>query len=179
MGRNKAAIKIEGETLLGRVVGALRLAGAGSITVVGGGEIAARAVGAHWTADAWPGEGPLGGVVTGLRGCSRELALVAACDLPDVATEDVAFLVAALAAEPVADAVVPLVDGRLQPLLAAYRRRCAPTLALAFERGERRLVGGALDDLTVASPPRTGSSFRDLDTPIDVARRRSDYPASP
>ena len=170
MGTDKAALVVDDAVMLARVVDALRSAGADEVVVVGGDPVAAVSVGAHFEADRWPGEGPLGGLVTGLCVLATELAVVAACDLPDIDPAVVHDLASILIQHPHADAVIPVVDGRSQPLLAAYRRRCADTLAAAFESGQRRLED-ALDALQSEHPRFAGPSFVDLDTPDDVAAR--------
>ena len=170
MGADKATLVVDDAPLLTRVVRALRAAGADDVLVVGGDPAAADAAGGRFEADRWPGEGPLGGLITGLSMISTELALVAACDLPDIDPDIVHELTRALDADAKLDAVVPTVDGRSQPLLAAYRRRCADALVPAFAVGERRL-DEALHDLVVDRPLRDGTSFADLDTPSDLAAR--------
>lgn len=173
MGADKATLVVDDTPLLTRVVCALRAAGADDVLVVGGGPgaaDAAGAVGARFEADRWPGEGPLGGLITGLSLIATELAVVAACDLPDIDPEVVHELARALAGDEKLDGVVPTVDGRSQPLLAAYRRRCADALAPAFAVGQRRL-DEALHVLVIDRPVRDERSFADLDTPADLAAR--------
>ncbi len=93
--------------------------------------------------------GPLAGLVAGLRAVRTPLAFAVSCDAPLVEPEVISLLAFL---SPDYDAVVPLVEGRLQPLVAVYRRD--PCLA-AFERslvsGERKLTA-ALGGLTVLSP---------------------------
>ncbi len=170
MGADKATLVVDDTPLLTRVVRALRAAGADDVLVVGGDPGAADAAGARFEADRWPGEGPLGGLITGLSLIATELAVVAACDLPDIDPDIVHELARALAGDEKLDAVVPTVDGRSQPLLAAYRRRCADALAPAFAVGQRRL-DEALHVLVIDRPVRDETSFADLDTPADLAAR--------
>ena len=170
MGTDKAALVVDDIVMLARVVDALRSAGADEVVVVGGDPAAAVSVGARFEADRWPGEGPLGGLLTGLCVLATELAIVAACDLPDIDPAVVHDLASILVQHPHADAVIPIVGGRSQPLLAAYRRRCVDTLAVAFESGERRLED-ALRALQAEHPECDGPSFADLDTPGDLAAR--------
>lgn len=171
MGTAKAALVIDDEQLLGRVVRSLVDAGADDVLVVGGDPALASDAGARHAIDRWPGEGPLGGLITGLALVATDLAVVCACDLPDVDPTIVRSLAAALAADERADAVIPEVGGRSQPLLAAYRRRCADALIPMFTSGERRL-DTALRELAVERPVLDGPSFADLDTVADLEARR-------
>ena len=173
MGIDKASLLVDDEPLLVRVVRSLGLAGADDVLVVGGDRALAETAGARHVADRWPGEGPLGGLITGLSLLATELAVIVACDLPDIDPGLICELIASLEADERADAIVPVVGGRSQPLLAAYRRRCADALAPAFESGQRRL-DEALRELSVEGPVHDGPSFADMDTPDDLeARRRS------
>jgi hypothetical protein len=61
--------------------------------------------------------------------------LIVAVDLPLLTT---AFLEFLARADENADAVVPVSGGRWQPLCAMYRRRAAPVLDAAIDRGESR-----------------------------------------
>ncbi|HVB82116.1 MAG TPA: molybdenum cofactor guanylyltransferase [Candidatus Binataceae bacterium] len=81
-------------------------------------------------------QGPVGALARGLRAARHELAFACSCDLPMLRAE-VAVWMLSLVGE--FDAVLPQVDGRLQPLHAAYRRRCAGALDAMLARGEHRL----------------------------------------
>ena len=92
--------------------------------------------------DEWPGEGPLGAIVTALRAMrdvssADEVMIVAACDLPNVTSSTVASMVNALRASNV-DLVVPRATGRLHwSLLALRSSTCLDSLTAEFQRGER------------------------------------------
>ncbi len=134
MGTDKAFIEVDGQPLVLRVVEALRTAGADPIAAIGGDLDRLRALGVDAYPDREAGQGPLGGIVTALEVIDADLVFVAACDL--IALGDEAILEVLEAMTPDADAVVPRSD-RLEPLLAAYRRRCLPHLRDELARGER------------------------------------------
>jgi molybdopterin-guanine dinucleotide biosynthesis protein A len=75
------------------------------------------------------------------------------------------------------DAVIPQVGDRLQPLHAAYRRRCAGGLDAMLARGERRLTAAAKgmnvriisEDEYRRADPDALSCFN-INTPADYAR---------
>jgi molybdopterin-guanine dinucleotide biosynthesis protein A len=75
-----------------------------------------------------------------------------------------------------ARAAIPLVEGRLQPLLAMYHHDLAAALDRLVATGERRLQAVAtLPDVRVVPAARLaaadpeGWSFRGLNTPADYA----------
>lgn len=135
MGRDKAFVELWGRPLASFPIEALREAGAAEVLTVGGDRGRLAGLGSTWVADRYPGVGPAGGIVTALLAAGHEVVVVLGCDMPFVTPAAVAHVLAALG--PADDAVVPEVEGRLEPLLAAYRRRCAPALAAALDRGAR------------------------------------------
>jgi molybdopterin-guanine dinucleotide biosynthesis protein A len=114
-------------------------------------------------------------VVTGLHAVGQPLAVVCACDLPFVTPDLLRDLTGGLgAASAEVDAVVPLSEGRRQPLLAAYRTRAAGSLEQIFAGGERS-ISVALDRLTVeehALGAEHVTAALDVDTPEDLAGAR-------
>ncbi len=168
MGADKATLEIDGRSLLDTALDALEAAGAEPIVVVGGSTKRATPV-----ADEWPGEGPLGGLIVGLDAVAdaADAAVVLACDLPRIDPGTVSELATRLGAEG-ADVAIPVVDGRRQPLSAAYRTDTRDQLRRAFEAGERSLQKGLavleVTELSDLSP----HAFADLDTPEDVSALR-------
>lgn len=156
MGRDKAAIEIDGVTLAARVLDALRAGGAASVVTVGGTEGA--------VSDHVAGAGPLAGVLAALEWSPSDLLVVAPCDL--VAPDAGAFaqLAGALEATPEAVAAVPALD---RPLPLALRRSARGALLDAFERGERSLRG-ALAPLAPLVVPLAAAALADADEPGDL-----------
>ncbi len=132
MGRDKAALLIEGEPLLGRVVRLLRVI-TEDVAVIGPPERAALVPDVPILPDRWPGQGPLGGIATALQGLSGEVVLVVGCDMPFL---NLALLRYLIALAPGYDAVVVRADGATHPLHAVYQRRCLPTLEAQLVAGE-------------------------------------------
>jgi molybdopterin-guanine dinucleotide biosynthesis protein A len=165
MGRDKALIPVGERPLASVARDALVGAGAREVLAVGGDSDALRAIGFDAVADQYPGEGPLGGIVTALDRARHDIVVVLACDLPDVASPAVCELLKGVGG---ADAAIPEIEGHLQVLLAAYRRSAAPVLRDAFEAGERA-PHRALAQLNVNRLVLSDSRWaRDVDRPEDL-----------
>lgn len=95
--------------------------------------------------DRHPGRGPVAGLEAGLAAAATPLCFAAACDLPFLAPPVVTGLLEELetlragADEPGACAAVPVVQGRLQPLAAAYAAGAARAAARCVESGDLRM----------------------------------------
>ena len=172
MGSDKALVDAPGGRPLVVVgVEALRAAGAFEVVVVGGDGPALQALGLPWVPDHFPGEGPLGGIVTALHATRADLVVVMACDMPGVGPEVPAELVRALAAAPGAGVAVAVVGDREQPLTACWRRSVAlEVLTSAYDAGERapRFVLAALNLVRVDGLPP--AQLVDVDWPEDLRR---------
>jgi molybdopterin-guanine dinucleotide biosynthesis protein A len=152
MGRDKATLEVDGVAMAERVAGALRAAGARAVARIGSD-----------VPDLFPGEGPLGGIITALQWAGDEdVVITAPCDMPWLDDSVVRALVAALDDNDVAYA-----EG--QHLVAAWRPRAGVTLAAAFAEGERapKRALARLRSVAVAVPD--GAWSRDVDRPEDLA----------
>jgi molybdenum cofactor guanylyltransferase len=172
MGRDKALLPIEGVPLARRVADALDAAGAEGVEAVGGDGPALVASGLRHRPDRWPGEGPLGGIVTALgSGAHPGVAVVLSCDLIAPMPEAIGHVVRALVASD-ADVAVPVVDGRPQWLHAAWDRRVAAIVGDLFAAGERSVAGAALalriEEVTGLAP----AALADADRPEDLPGER-------
>jgi molybdopterin-guanine dinucleotide biosynthesis protein A len=143
MGRDKATMDAGGATMVERSLEALRPI-ASPIVVVSDTGDKFRLDGCCEIADRTPGLGPTGGIVTALQYLGRGLHLVVACDMPFLKTELLSLLLHL--AEDGDDAVVPLLQGRPEPLCAAYRDTALP-LFEQFLLNRQRAVHLALETL--------------------------------
>jgi molybdopterin-guanine dinucleotide biosynthesis protein A len=136
MGTDKSQLLIDGQTFTARIAETL-LKLTDSVSVVGreaGSSL--RSVG-----DVYPQWGALGGLHAALSACTREWAIVVACDLPFVTAELFSFLAEKrLDHETIWDTVVPVQeDGRPQPLAALYRvKPCRQRATELIDAGRRR-----------------------------------------
>lgn len=140
LGRDKALLRLGGETLIARAARAL-VAVADEVAIVGAGQGDYSSLGLPVIADERPGLGPLGGIHAALGGSPHCGILVLACDLP-FAGEPLLRYLAELACEVLRAkggdsprAWVPEQDGRLQPLCAVYSSGCREIAAEALNEG--------------------------------------------
>lgn len=185
MGQSKATLLIGGITLIERTV--IELARAfDDIVVVAAPEseaIELPALGAVTIVhDENAYQGPVGALARGLRAARRELAFACSCDLPMLRSEVASWLLSLMGERD--DAAIPQVGERLQPLHAAYRRRCAGALDAMLSRGEHRLsaIADAVNSGILArivseaeyrrADPDALSCFN-INTPEDYARAKT------
>jgi len=168
MGRDKALLPFRGGRLAESVAEAVEAA-AGSVAVVGRTELGRfRAI-----PDRYPGEGPLGGILTALADSAADWNLVVACDMPEITAAFLTGLLGAAAASG-ADALIPLgPSGRPEPLCAVYHRRCVGPLHGAFDRGVRKVMEAVAEVAAHVCPVVEVAQFQNVNTPEDW----SDYAA--
>lgn len=177
MGAAKAWLEWDGSTLLRRTVDAV--AGVVDVVVVvrsPGQALPALPTEVRVVEDEIPGRGPLQGMLSGLRALDdrQAVAFVCATDLPFLTPQFATAVLAAL--PPGAQAAVPRLDGRAQPLAAAYRCGAAATIAALLASGTRR-VGDLLDALPVAwldaaGLPGGAASLLNVNSPAQLAAAR-------
>ncbi len=188
IGQHKATLRLGGVTLIERTVAELRRAFDDIVVVAApeseGPELPALgAVAGEVTIvrDAAAFQGPAGALARGLHATRHEIAFACSCDLPMLRSEVASWLLSLIDGRGTADlrydAVIPRIGGRLQPLHAAYRRRCAGAVDAMLSRGERRLraVAGAVNARIISeaeyrlTDPDALSCFN-INTPRDYAR---------
>jgi len=126
--------------------------------------------------DAAPGEGPLAGLHAGLAVATRELAVVAGGDMPDMQIAVLDAMLRELQGSG-SDAVALLDDGRVRPLPAVVRVAAARDAAGTLLGGGRRRLRELLDALAVRSIDETtwraldpaGTTLLDVDVQADLA----------
>ena len=165
MGRDKAFIAVDGEPLVRRVASALAEAGAQRVVVVGGDRPAIEALGLAAVADRFPGEGPLGGVLTALSGTDAAVVAVLGTDLvaPDPAA--IGTVLDALAGH---DVAVPVAGGRRHFPHAVWPRAAQPTLAAAVAAGERAITRAVRTLDVVEVEGIASEALADADTPDEL-----------
>ncbi len=130
--------------------------------------------------DRWPGEGPLGGIITALLHTSEREPnttwnLILSCDMPFLTPE---FLICLrdFAQASSAKAIVPESAQGREPLCACWHTSAAAQLQSAFESGMRRvndslkfLKAEVLDESHWKRFDSAGRLFWNMNTPEDYA----------
>jgi molybdopterin-guanine dinucleotide biosynthesis protein A len=167
MGRDKALLPFRGGPLAQSVARAVEMA-AGSATLVGHPH-RYRHLGFPAIRDRYPGQGPLGGILTALKHTSATWNLLAACDMPSLSAEFLRRLLDA-AQRSGADALLPAgPSGRAEPLCAVYHRRILPALETAFADGARRATAALQEAGAAILPVLEVAVFRNVNTPEEWA----------
>jgi molybdopterin-guanine dinucleotide biosynthesis protein A len=175
-GQDKALVRIGVQPLLARLCAVLRSETA-SVTAVGS---PAKYSGfeAHCIADRWPGQGPLGGIITALLASAATSAglewnLIIGCDMPFLTREWLAYLVERALGSP-AEVVVPQSQQGLEPLCACWRTSAAEKLQRAFTGGVRKITDATkhlqmevLDETRWKRFDTAGRLFWNMNTPSD------------
>jgi molybdenum cofactor guanylyltransferase len=170
MGTDKALIEVAGVAMGERVARALAAGGCESVAFVGGDRDQLARFGRPVHDDLWPGEGPLGGVLTALASTGADGVLAAACDLPFLDGATVARLLAAArgGGERRVDVVVATA-GRLEPALAWWSASASAEIRRQWELGRRALheVIAALRSVEVPVDPAV---LHNVNAPADLPR---------
>ena len=165
MGRDKALVEVAGAPLVARVAQALRGAGASPVFVVGGDRPRIEALDLEVVADRFPGEGPLGGVLTALRHAATPVVAVLATDLVAATPSAIRAVRDALGDH---DVAVPVVGGRRHFHHAVWHRRAIDPLDAAFAAGERAIKRAVRDLRVVEVGGLDERLLADADTPQEL-----------
>ena len=175
MGRDKALIQVEGVRMVDRVAAVLAAAGCSNVVAVGPRQLAGDV--AHID-DLYPGEGPLGGVLTAMGSVASVASVdswlcVVACDLPWLDVDSIDALHRAVASAAAAgqnaaevDVVVARTD-RVEPLCALWNPRCRDAVQQAFDSGQRSVLE-VFKALNVIEVPVRPLALRNVNTPEDL-----------
>jgi molybdenum cofactor guanylyltransferase len=143
-GRDKALVEVGGKPLLGRMLELVQGV-TKKVKIVALPEKYAE-FGVEVVSDQWPGEGPLGGIITALEDAAGspekvEWNLIVSCDMPFLTHEWLAYL-AERATKSAAQVVLAHSASGPEPLCACWRTDAAGTLRSRFERGIRKVTEG-------------------------------------
>jgi molybdopterin-guanine dinucleotide biosynthesis protein A len=123
-------------------------------------------------------QGPVGGIVYGLRAARDDYAFVTSCDSAFLCEKLIEYL---RSLKDDFDVVVPRWDNRFQPLMAVYSKAVLPILEEQLARGDLRPVSlftrvrtREISEEEVRRVDPDGTSFFNMNTPADYeeARRR-------
>jgi molybdopterin-guanine dinucleotide biosynthesis protein A len=135
MGRDKAWLEIDGQTMIERVIAALRPV-TSSVSIIANRREYDR-LGLPVFADENVGIGPLEAIRVALANTNAPRIVLAGCDMPFVTPELFRYL---LDLSGPYQAVIPLsADGRLEPLCAVYAMSALATVAELIAGGARKV----------------------------------------
>ena len=143
-GRDKALVEVGGRPMLARMLELVQGV-AKKVKIVAPAEKYAE-FGVEVVRDQWPGEGPLGGIITALENTAAEdlpseWNLILSCDMPFLTHDWLAYL-AERATKSAAQVVLAHSASGPEPLCACWRTDAAATLRKGFERGVRKVTQG-------------------------------------
>jgi molybdenum cofactor guanylyltransferase len=166
MKRDKALLPAPVEPLIRRVLAGIEGLFEETIVSVSPGQ-SFDFIDARQIADEREGQGPLAGILAGLKAARFETIFVLACDIPVL---DPDFAKAMIAASDGFDASVPRTDKGLEPLIAVYKRRIVPLVERLLGEGKRSVLDlyplCGTRFVSVGSPPW----LLNLNTPEDYER---------
>ena len=180
MGSNKALLSLGSERLVDRQIRLLR-AICRSVAIVGPPNTYAESE-IHVYQDEIPGQGPLGGILTGLRRARTEFSLFLSCDMPLMDARFLRYLCErALACRASATVPPPWAKGRY-PLCAVLRRGAVAMVRSCLASGQNRVnrffSRCQRHAISKAEFARAGFSpriFCNLNTPEEYERLRQEW----
>ena len=176
MGRTKALIDVEGTAMADRVLDTLRAVGAEPVVLVGGDADELATLSAPLVPDGYPGEGPVGGVLSALDHLAAldtvDAALILPCDLSDVTTDVLWPLIEAAVGDAHSRVWVAATD-RMEPMCALWSLTARGTVRERFVAGERTLhrLIAELPHTTVTVDAR---ALHNVNRPEDLSPPESD-----
>ena len=136
MGRNKALMELEGQTLIARVLDKVSSLCDELIISANNADLYVH-LPARVVPDVIPGRGALSGIHAGLCAMRNEMALVVACDMPFLNLRLLRYMVILA---PGYDVIVPRVGEAYEPLHAIYGVNCIAPIEQLVARGPRRVI---------------------------------------
>jgi molybdopterin-guanine dinucleotide biosynthesis protein A len=181
-GKDKALVKLGGKPMLARMLDLLAAVPLPDVAIVGSAEKYGH-FGTPCIADRWPGEGPLGGILSAMLhtretkpGCQWNLIL--SCDMPFLTRDWIAHLVKH-GEKSEADVVLPHSASGPEPLCACYRTEVVEPLVRVFENGVRKITQAlqqvaveVLDERDWKRFDTAGRLFWNMNTPADYEEAR-------
>ncbi len=175
-GRDKALVELGGKTMLARTTELVASVCSEAIIVAAEGKYSAGQ--APILSDRWPGEGPLGGILTALQSSALRdsrlaWSLIVSCDMPFLSGEWLKYL-CKRAERSNAHVVVPESVNGLEPLCACWDTRSTPVVQVAFDSGIRKVTEAmkrmpmeVLDESVWKRFDTEGRLFWNMNTPAD------------
>ncbi|CAH0242820.1 putative molybdenum cofactor guanylyltransferase [Peribacillus sp. Bi96] len=145
MGVNKALLTIGGVVNISRVASELKKVSEKILVITNTFEDY-RFLQLPLISDLHKDQGPLGGLHAGMSSSKTDLQFLTACDMPFVSAEAIKEIISFYETD--FDAVIPEINGRIQPLFAVYHKRCLPVLTECLVKHELKM-GRFLEKISV------------------------------
>ena len=180
-GRDKALVEFAGKPMLERMVELMRSFEQDVKIVAAPGKYSG--FGAKIVEDRWPGEGPLGGIITALiheqeNDVTREWIFIVSCDMPFL-TADWMNYVCERAVKSGAQVVLPQSIHGPEPLCAIWRTDARAAIQDQFEQGVRKVTAAiaklkaeVLDEADWKRFDSAGRLFWNMNTAADYEEAR-------
>ena len=139
LGRYKALVTLNGESLVQRVVSKLSFLNSDIIIVLAKGQQPPKLTGypkLRIVTDAYTSKGPLVGIYTGLLASDSSYNLVVACDMPFLNRDLLRYMVKISAGF---DMVIPRVGDMVEPLHAIYSKKCLKVIDRMLGEGSLKI----------------------------------------
>jgi len=179
MGQDKAAVTLNGLTLLQHALTALREV-CGDVSILGRHDLYGSLAPVY--EDIFPGCGPLSGIHAALSISKTQFNLIIAVDTPFLAPEFLSYL-AQRAIESSAVVTTPEIDNYTQPLCTVYSLDFHSIAEQALRQGNYKIVPLFPKDRTLIIQEAelrqfafAADMFENLNTPEDLARARRRFP---
>ncbi len=135
MGADKAFLKVAGVPMIERVLQSLRKVFQNIIIVTNAPHLYTQ-YDAVLVTDALEQRGPLTGIYSGLSQAATKYGFVVACDMPFLNPNLISYMAGLAGGE---DIVVPLFEGRPEPLHAVYSRNLLPVMEMQIKQEKRKI----------------------------------------
>ena len=140
LGRDKAVELVAGQMLIQRVLSRISQVTEEIVVVVNDTSRASTlpiGTDAHLAIDMYPDSGSLGAIFTGLMASHSDWGIVVACDMPFL---NIPLLQRILSLRDNHDAVVPLLNGRPEPIHSAYSKTCLPHIENKLQENNLKIA---------------------------------------
>lgn len=172
MGRDKAWLNVQGESLIARQIGLVRELGAVEIFISGRGDSDYKALGCAVLRDHFADAGPLAGIERALEAISTSLLLVLAVDMPKMNPAPLQILLANCTEN---SGVIPRLRHGSEPLAAIYPRSALSLLTQLLEsqnHAARHFAECCVEQKLACFldlPEKYSEDFENWNTPWDVS----------
>jgi len=135
MGTDKGLMDFRGKKMIEHVLDAS--SSIQDLNIISNNE-AYRQFGKRVYPDIYKNCGPLGGIHSGIYNSKSDWNLAITCDLPFVTWDFIFFLLKKIHGNPF-DAIVPVHDGKVEPLCALYYKYCLPKIEAMIQKKELKM----------------------------------------